>query len=254
MEKYNTMYSNMDYEIIYKNGVLTPPVDLEMDTTVDTIHSDFSRSVETTSIDSYSDGSIDDIVYLPKTTYKKKKQLDNLKFQKNYNGEFTSEFDKHSPFISMLIARRVRNGNIGLYCHIASFIPDLGIENKFTNWAFGKMAIGENSDRNRFGNTHLSTHAEMDALKRLDNLIRVKKCKKQKMDLIVIRVNKSGNLCESAPCFHCTKELSKSSVVSIKRLYFSRSDGSITCIKFTDWLENKDYHISKGWKWMSCCK
>ena len=132
-------------------------------------------------------------------------------------------------------------------------VNDLEFQNKFTSWAFGKLAIGENSERMRFGNDKLTTHAEIDALKKLDNLIRVKKCKKnKKMDLVVIRINKSGNLCESAPCYHCTKELERSKVVKINNLYFSRSDGTIICIKFSEWLKNENFHISKGWRNFSC--
>jgi hypothetical protein len=182
----------------------------------------------------------------------KKKAIVEIKEYKHYAGETITEFNKFSPFINMLINRRIRFCDLGPSCHIASFVPDLGIENKFSNWAFGKMAIGENSERFRFGNNRLSTHAEMDALQKLDNLIRIKKCKKQKMDLVVIRVNKTGNLCESAPCYHCTKELAKSPVVTINKLYFSRSNGTITCIKFSDWIKNENLHISKGWKWLSC--
>lgn len=183
----------------------------------------------------------------------------NIQLEKKENSYFTggtvSEFNKESPFINMLINRRIRFCDLGPSCHIAAFVPDLGIENKFLNWAFGKFAIGENSQRVRFGNNRLSTHAEMDALKKLNNLIRVKRCKKQKMDLVVIRVNKSGNLCESAPCFHCTKELQNSKVVTINKLYFSRWDGTITCIKFSEWIKNEKFHVSKGWKWMvnMCC-
>lgn len=196
-------------------------------------------------------------MYFLKNTKSKRDYLKNKNVQLEkkehvyYSGGTVSEFNKESPFIDMLINRRIRFCDLGPSCHIAAFVPDLGIENKFLNWAFGKFAIGENSERFRFGNNKLSTHAEMDALKKLDNLIRVKRCKKQKLDLVVIRVNRSGNLCESAPCFHCTKELQNSKVVKINKLYFSRWDGTITCIKFSEWIKNENFHISKGWKWMA---
>ena len=189
-----------------------------------------------------------------KTSYIKKKKFEEIREIKFYSGETVSEFNKDSPFINMLINRRISFCELGPSCHIAAFVMNLATENKYCGWALGKMAIGENSERIRFGNNRLSTHAEMDALRKLDNLFRIQKCKKQKMDLVVIRVNKSGNLCESAPCYHCTKELAKSSVVIINKLYFSRFDGTISCIKFSDWLKNDDFHVSKGWKWMSCCK
>lgn len=233
------------------------------------VHDSFS-STESTSIDSVDSlkeaySSDENEIYYKKwdsnintnknckPKFKCKKNISNNKIKQhiNYIGETVSEFNKNSPFINMLINKRIHFCELGPSCHIAAFVPDLGIENKFTNWAFGKIAIGENSERMRYGNYKLSTHAEIDALKKLVNLIRVKRCKKQKMDLIVIRVNKSGNLCESAPCYHCTKELSKSSIVTINKIYFSRCDGTISCIKYSDWLKNDKFHISKGWKWYS---
>jgi hypothetical protein len=193
--------------------------------------------------------------YKPKKFIKsKKKSLSEMEKKDcyKYDSAIVSEFNKDSPFINMLINKRISSYDNGPSCHIAAFVQNLSIENKFRDWAFGKFAIGENSERMRFGNVRLSTHAEMDALKKLTGLIRVQKCKKQKMDLVVIRINKSGNLCESAPCYHCTKELEKNKIVTINKLYFSRSDGTITCIKFSEWIKNDHQHISKGWKWLSC--
>ncbi len=114
----------------------------------------------------------------------------------------------------------------------------------------GKVVIGENSERALRGNSLIKTHAEVDALQKLENFIKCKKIKAQKMNLIVLRVNKSGNLCESAPCYHCTQELVKSSLVQIDKLYYSRADQSITCIKFRDWVKSDSFHVSKGWKWL----
>jgi hypothetical protein len=114
----------------------------------------------------------------------------------------------------------------------------------------GKVVIGENSDKSFHSNSKIKTHAEMDVLNRAKSLLRCKKMKKNKMHLIVLRINKIGELCESAPCFHCTKELSKNSFVQIDKLYFSRSGGSITCVKFDEWVCSGTSHVSKGWKWL----
>jgi hypothetical protein len=114
----------------------------------------------------------------------------------------------------------------------------------------GKVVIGENSERALRGNTLIKTHAEIDALQKLENYIRRKKIKSQKMNLIVLRVNKSGNLCESAPCYHCTQELIGSSIIQIDKLYYSRSDQTITCVKFKDWINSGYCHVSKGWRWL----
>lgn len=91
----------------------------------------------------------------------------------------------------------------------------------------------------------------MDALNKLKGLLKCHKIKKNKMNLVVLRVNKLGNLCESAPCFHCTKELANNTDVQIDKLYFSRSNGTITCVKFNDWVNSGTSHVSKGWKWLA---
>ena len=121
----------------------------------------------------------------------------------------------------------------------------------------GKIAIGENSDRCRFNNSKIKMHAEIDALKHLTYLIKsgkIKKSTNSKMDMVVLRVSKSGKLGESAPCFHCTDEIRKNSLVRINNLYFSNNDGTISCMKFNTWIESGTNHISKGWKWKNDCR
>lgn len=111
----------------------------------------------------------------------------------------------------------------------------------------GKIIMGENSNKSCFGNRNIKTHAEIDALKKMESLIRCKKIKNnKKMDLIVIRVRKNGDLAESAPCKHCTIQLTLNKMISINNLYYSRNDGSITCIKFNEWSKNNPKHVSKG--------
>ena len=114
----------------------------------------------------------------------------------------------------------------------------------------GKAIIGENSDKPLYSNSKIKTHAEMDALNRAKGLLRCKKIKNNKMNLIVLRINKSGELCESAPCFHCTKELANNNFIQIDKLYYSRAGGIITCVKFDEWVSNGTSHVSKGWKWL----
>jgi hypothetical protein len=262
-------YSSTTYSSDSKSTTSTISKNSQVET-----YGEMYDSSELTDSDEQSSYTISpsDFTYLPNIKYVKKyyRQFYNKlkhskpsqsqsqsqsKHNKNYeyySGGIISDFNKDSPFISMMINKRIGTCKIGPSCHIAAFVPDLGMKNKFTNWAMGKLAIGENSERMRFGNNNLSTHAEMDALKKLDGLFRVKKCKKEKMDLVVIRVNKSGDLCESAPCYHCTKELQNTKVVSINKLYFSRWDGTITCVKFSEWVKNDKHHISKGWRMLHC--
>ena len=149
--------------------------------------------------------------------------------------------NKDGSFIKMLIKKRLDIKISGAFYHIASLVPDI----KKNDWLLGKIAIGENSERPRFGN-NISTHAEINALYKYYDLIRTKKCKIEAMNLIVIRVNKTGSLCESAPCYHCTKELLKS-MIPINYVCFSRADGTISCFKFLEWIQKTDHHVSKGW-------
>ena len=126
--------------------------------------------------------------------------------------------------------------------HIAAFINKL--DNTIPS---NNTVIGENSFRS--GINGVTIHAEMDALNKLSIMKRLKKVKKTKMNLLVIRMNRSGNLCESAPCYHCTQELLKNNLIVIDKLYYSTQYGNIVCIKFDDWVKYGNHHISKGWKW-----
>jgi len=182
----------------------------------------------------------------------KKKSLNKENIEKEHSKDINKEHSKEDikednflikeyNLINYLIQKRINNisrlSEANHLCHIATFVDKKRKNNHLT--------IGINTNRKRFNNNKIAVHAEIDALQKLE-----KTNKKHKMDLIVLRVNKNGKLCESAPCRHCTIELSKNTLVNINKLYFSRSDGSITCIKFSDWLKKEDHHVSKGWKWL----
>ena len=119
----------------------------------------------------------------------------------------------------------------------------------------GKIAIGQNSDRSPCSNSKIKTHAEIDALRKLNIMIRHKKIKQRnKLDLLVLRVNKLGNLCQSAPCYHCSQELTTNSYITIDKLYFSTTEGTIKYMKFDDWISKPDLHmISSGWRYCGKC-
>lgn len=165
----------------------------------------------------------------------------------------TTGLTKDTPFIKNLIDKRIYFCQLGSSSHIAAFLSvSLDSQYHFIQYrGNGTAVIGENSHKPLYSNSKIMTHAEMEALKKVKGLLRcgkLKKNKKNKMNLIVLRINKSGQLCESAPCYHCSKELAKDSFIKINKLYFSRNDGTITCIKFDDWINNGNFHVSKGWK------
>jgi hypothetical protein len=147
--------------------------------------------------------------------------------------------DKYDDLINFLVNRRIKNVFTDSYTHVATFVPC----NKIVN--LNKIKIGANSNRIRYNNKKIKTHAEINALSKI-NFASKNNC--VTVDLIVLRINKSHCLCDSAPCYHCTCELKKKSFININKIYYSMNDGTIKCVRFDDWINKCDQHISKGWK------
>jgi len=109
-------------------------------------------------------------------------------------------------------------------------------------------------------------HAESDAVNRLPPIMKINK-KKMNINLVVIRVNKLGNLCNSMPCMHCIKMMyikPRNMGYKIDKVYYSDNNGEIIYCKLNDLLD-EEIHISKfyeitgydinGWmKWRDMIK
>jgi hypothetical protein len=88
------------------------------------------------------------------------------------------------------------------------------------------LSVGYNHTRCYHDNC--TTHAEMDAIDKLK--IREKKKKLFEINILVIRVNNSGNLCSSKPCSKCISYMKTNAVkkgYKIKKVFYSTSTGSI---------------------------
>lgn len=73
----------------------------------------------------------------------------------------------------------------------------------------------------------LTTHAEADCIYRMDHGEEFYKNRNREQNryiVIVVRVNKEGNLCDSEPCSNCISIMCQNGV---KRVYYSTADGSI---------------------------
>jgi len=117
--------------------------------------------------------------------------------------------------------------------------------------------IGLNSDKTLFGNKTIKTHAEMAVIKKIRYYFKCNIIKNNKMDLIILRVNKYGKLCNSAPCYHCTcflETINNKQFIKINRIYYSTTCGNINYIKFNEWvsLQKSNKHISRCWKHWTC--
>ena len=102
-----------------------------------------------------------------------------------------------------------------------------------------KLAIGTNSNT-KFGFMP-STHAEIDAISKIKN----KKNKPKKLDLLVIRLTKTGLLAESRPCYHCLCFMERANI-NIKNIYYSTANGTIAKEKLHEMKTHPITCISSG--------
>lgn len=88
------------------------------------------------------------------------------------------------------------------------------------------------------------SHAEMDAIRKLPPR---KGSRKISVDLVVVRVSKSGSLKNSAPCFKCIEHLQRmntKTTYKLRHIYYSDATGNIIKAKFTDLVLADDKHMS----------
>ena len=107
----------------------------------------------------------------------------------------------------------------------------MGIIKKIKGFSFGL-----NSTRRNYNNT--SIHAEIDAMKKLP----YKKIR-NKMDLIVIKLTKSGKFGDSRPCLTCLKSMRS---LRIKHVYYSTCSGNIMRENFNGMEESPITYLSYG--------
>lgn len=110
-------------------------------------------------------------------------------------------------------------------------------------YEIGNLVIGQNSFKSNFNNTHIKTHAEIDALKKMKNAQFLKKNKK--VDLISICI-KNQKIHNGFPCKHCILQLKKSNI-NINNVYYTTNDG-IKCIKFSELVTSPKIYTSSGWR------
>lgn len=89
-----------------------------------------------------------------------------------------------------------------------------------------------------------SVHSEIEAISNLPPRDRLKN--KKNIDMIVIRITKTGVLTSSMPCEHCLKNMNEmDNGYKINNVYFSTNERIIEKVKLRD-LMNYPKHISGG--------
>ena len=109
--------------------------------------------------------------------------------------------------------------------------------------------MGENSTREARKGCCYSLHAEMDAIRKLPPI--TKKAKKTRLVMIIIRINRFGNLLNSAPCFKCIQHLARlnsSSGYKIDKIYYSNQEGKIEINKLSELIDSEHKHVSYAFR------
>lgn len=123
--------------------------------------------------------------------------------------------------------------------HYAIFFPYKNTDPK------ARIVTGINIPKSSYG--LVSQHAEHNALIKLYKKKHIPRC----LDLLVIRLSKSGIVGESRPCLHCIRRLQKMvdrNGVRISNVYYSTKYGDIERENLSD-MENKDStYVSSGYK------
>lgn len=78
--------------------------------------------------------------------------------------------------------------------------------------------LGTNSTRELYSGCTYGCHAEMDVLSKYDKV--KSKSKRVPADIIVIRINRSGEMTNSRPCGKCIKYMANSKC-KIRHIYYS---------------------------------
>jgi len=77
------------------------------------------------------------------------------------------------------------------------------------------------------------------------------RARRRKIDIVVIRVDKNGNLKNSMPCFMCINHMNrinKQTNYTFKHVIYSNDEGGVTCCKFDELLNSKNKHVSFRFK------
>jgi len=106
-----------------------------------------------------------------------------------------------------------------------------------------KVLQGYNSFKDAWNGCNYTNHAEMDIIRKLNRVSKHKETKREKRkktyNLVVIRVNKQGNLRDSKPCHRCLEALYATNFCKIKYVYYSTNNGTIVKRKFADLYDDR---------------
>ena len=109
------------------------------------------------------------------------------------------------------------------------------------------ISYGENYYKGSH-DTYNTVHAEDHAMRKLPSRSSKRKIK---VDLVVIRVNKSGGYGNSKPCLHCILTLSQNlpkKGYQLCSVYYTNEEGGVVCSRFKHLCNDTTPHVSKYYR------
>ena len=111
------------------------------------------------------------------------------------------------------------------------------------------IATGANTYRTKKCYHNGTLHAEMAAIINLLKNKKPSKIQRRRINLVVVRTCRNGELKDSKPCHHCLKYLMKMRpIVYIEYIYYSTDEGTIVKRKLIDLWQHDEHHISRGFR------
>lgn len=109
--------------------------------------------------------------------------------------------------------------------------------------------IGENSMRDLYDGCCYGRHAEMEVIQKLFKNNKIKR--KRNITLIVIRIDREGNLRNSMPCTKCVDYMMQTNrrrLHKIVNIYYSNTDGNVELTTLGKLAEKHTGHLSKRFR------
>lgn len=103
-----------------------------------------------------------------------------------------------------------------------------------------------NTDREFYSGCEYGMHAEMAALTKYSRHSKIYKSKKTSTDLVVVKINRSGVMSCSKPCFMCIKMMMKSNY-NINYIYYSNDENTVVRTTVKELYESPK-HISSRFR------
>lgn len=111
---------------------------------------------------------------------------------------------------------------------------------------FNVYSLGQN----KYLSSDSSIHAEADAIEHLK--LKSRKIKNlESVNLLVIRVTKTGLISNSAPCIHCLRKMAEEPLKKgyrIEKVYYSNEYNQLECYKLSELIHSDNLHISSYYK------